>query len=90
MGQTTPDVAASVDELREQVAELTERLSSLEARLEAFHPAAAVPEEVLLAISAACAAYLGYRAKIKQVRLRRQTSWARQGRSDVHHSHVIR
>ena len=88
MGETPAD--ASVEELRTQVAALAERLSFLESRMDAFHPQDEIPQDVLLAISAACAAYLGHRATIKLVHLRRQSSWASQGRTDVHHSHAIR
>lgn len=76
-------------ELLDAVKELTHRVETLENRLEQFHPTGKVPDDVLLAISAACAAYLGHRAKVKQVRLRRHTTWAKQGRSDVQYSHAI-
>ena len=46
-----------------------------------------VPEDVVLAISAAVAAYLGTRATVKQVRLRRQGVWGAHGRAGQHHSH---
>ncbi|WP_116114077.1 hypothetical protein [Austwickia chelonae] len=78
-----------IAELIEAVKGLTARVEALEDRFEQFHPTGELPEEVVLAISAACAAYLGHRAKVKQVRLRRHTTWAKQGRSDVQHSHVI-
>ena len=44
---------------------------------------------MLLAIAAACAAYLGKRATVKQVHLRRHTTWAKQGRAEVQYSHAI-
>ncbi len=78
-----------VTELLDAIKGLTTRVQALEDRLEQFHPAGEVPDDVLLAISAACAAFLGHRAKVKQVRLHRHTTWAKQGRSDVQHSHVI-
>ncbi|MBW3086578.1 hypothetical protein KEM60_02806 [Austwickia sp. TVS 96-490-7B] len=78
-----------IAELVEAVKTLSARVETLENRLEQFHPTGKVPDDVLLAISAACAAYLGHRAKVKQVHLRRHTTWAKQGRSDVQHSHRI-
>ncbi len=76
----------SVAELKALVAELTARVQSLEELAARRHPE--VSEEVLLAISAACAAYLGERATVRQVRLRRGSSWASQGRTSVQQSHA--
>lgn len=77
----------TVAELRALVAELGARLHTLEAQAEQSPPE--VSDAVLLAISAACAAYLGKRATVKQVHLRRSSAWASQGRA-VTHSHNIR
>jgi methylmalonyl-CoA carboxyltransferase large subunit len=75
-----------VGELRALVGELTARVDTLEQRAAQRHPE--VSEDVLLAISAACAAYLGKRATIKQVHLRRGSAWASQGRTVVQQSHA--
>lgn len=80
----------NIADLQAQVAALTARLEALEARIETIHPSDEVSPEVLLAISAACAAYLGKRATVKQVHLRRHTTWVKQGRADVQHSHRVR
>jgi methylmalonyl-CoA carboxyltransferase large subunit len=48
-----------------------------------------VSEEVMLAISAAVAAYLGKRARIRAVRLARTGAWAQQGRVFIQASHRI-
>ncbi|MCH8611741.1 hypothetical protein [Arsenicicoccus dermatophilus] len=77
----------TVAELQSLVADLTARLEALEAVVGAR--ADEVPSEVLLAISAAVAAYLGKRATVKQVHLRRGSAWSAQGRSDIQHSHQI-
>ncbi|WP_409484571.1 hypothetical protein [Arsenicicoccus dermatophilus] len=77
----------TVAELQSLVADLTARLEALEAVVGA--KADEVPSEVLLAISAAVAAYLGKRATVKQVHLRRGSAWSSQGRSDIQHSHQI-
>jgi methylmalonyl-CoA carboxyltransferase large subunit len=73
-------------ELRARVAELSARVETLEEVAAKQHPE--VSEDVLLAISAACAAYLGKRATIKQVHLRRGSSWTSQGRAAAQQSHA--
>jgi methylmalonyl-CoA carboxyltransferase large subunit len=79
----TPDTVA---ELKVLVAELVARVQTLEELAARQHPE--VSEDVLLAISAACAAFLGKRATIKQVHLRRGDTWASQGRIAVQQSHA--
>ena len=46
-------------------------------------------EEILIALSAAVAAYLGKRAPIRTVRLLGSTQWAQQGRVSIQASHRI-
>lgn len=82
MSETNDTVA----ELKAVVAELVDRVQSLEEQVARRHPE--VSEDVLLAISAACAAYLGKRAVIKQVHLRRGNTWASQGRAAAQQSHA--
>jgi methylmalonyl-CoA carboxyltransferase large subunit len=82
MSETNDTVA----ELKALVAELGARVQTLEEQAAQRHPA--VNEEVLLAISAACAAFLGKRATIKHVHLLRGGTWASQGRAAVHRSHA--
>lgn len=84
----TSAAAGELAALRAEVARLTERVDNLEARLHSFHPEGQLPEDVVLAISAAVAAYLGTRATVKQVRLRRSGVWAAHGRAGHHHSHA--
>jgi methylmalonyl-CoA carboxyltransferase large subunit len=76
----------TVAELKALVAQLAARVQTLEEQAAHRHPQ--VSEEVLLAISAACAAYLGQRATIKQVHLRRGGGWASQGRAAAQQSHA--
>ncbi len=78
------DTNDTVLELKTLVAELAARVQTLEEQAAQRHPE--VSEEVLLAISAACAAYLGKRATIKQVHLHRGSTWASQGRAVVQQS----
>lgn len=76
----------TVADLKVLIAELAGRLKALEEQAALWRPE--VSEEVLLAISAACAAYLGNRATIKQVHLRRGTTWASAGRAVAQQSHA--
>ena len=80
------DTNNTVAELRALVAELAARVQTLEEVAAKQHPE--VSEDMLLAISAACAAYLGKRAIIKQVHLQRGGTWASQGRTAVQQSHA--
>ena len=82
MSETSDTVA----ELKALVAELATRVQTLEELAAKQHPE--VSEDMLLAISAACAAYLGKRATIKQVHLRRGSTWASQGRAAAQQSHA--
>jgi methylmalonyl-CoA carboxyltransferase large subunit len=46
-------------------------------------------EEEVLAVSAALAAYLGVRARIRQIRLLSSSAWAQQGRVSIQASHRL-
>ena len=54
-------------------------------------PAAAEPigEEELLALSAAVAAYMGVRVRVRQIRLISSSAWAQQGRVSIQASHKL-
>ena len=82
----TNEPAEVVAELKALVVELAARVQKLEEEAAQRHPE--VSENVLLAISAACAAYLGQRAKVKQVHLRRGGAWATQGLATVQQQHA--
>jgi methylmalonyl-CoA carboxyltransferase large subunit len=87
MSQTNDAVATdTVAELKALVAELAARVQTLEEQATQRHPE--VSEDVLLAIAAACAAYLGKRATVKQVHLRRSITWASQARYAAQQSHA--
>ena len=87
--------------LETEVKELRARVEKLEALLAeslvrpkeaSAPPVEKKPEiepEILLAISAAVAAFLGKRAKIHQIHLTGSTAWAAQGRATVQASHGI-
>jgi methylmalonyl-CoA carboxyltransferase large subunit len=89
--------------LREQLAAMTAKLAELEGAAAAApshsvvvdaapKPAAPpeeISEEILLALTAAVAAYLGKRAPIRAVRLLGSTAWAQQGRVSIQASHRL-
>jgi methylmalonyl-CoA carboxyltransferase 12S subunit len=79
----------TVAELLETVRALSERLAHLESVVKQQHQDApvGVPDHVAIAISAAVAAFLGQRAKIKQMHYRTGASWAQQGRAVVQGRH---
>jgi methylmalonyl-CoA carboxyltransferase large subunit len=94
------DVSAALEALRQEVARLGERVAALEAaagtqpRPAAPPPAAAaesagLSEELLLVISAAVAAFLGTKPRIRQIRLVGSAAWAQQGRVTIQASHAI-
>lgn len=94
---------AVIDELRAEVRSLAARVAELEAReavagtpttaapstTPPVAPADTVSEEEMLAISAAIAAFLGVRAKIRQVRLVHSATWAQVGRVHIQASHRV-
>jgi methylmalonyl-CoA carboxyltransferase large subunit len=88
-----------IEALRAEVRSLATRVGDLEATLAANAlPTAAAPataptapgditEEELLALSAAIAAFLGVRARIRNVRLVHSATWAQVGRVHIQASH---
>jgi methylmalonyl-CoA carboxyltransferase 12S subunit len=97
-------VQAQLTGLAERVSQLESAVATRELRAEfpvPAHVAAAsvspaqpehdadIPEEILLAISAAVAAFLGERAHVRQVRLIRSAAWSQQGRVSVQASHRL-
>lgn len=99
------ELKALLESLRSELAVLSARVAKLESPVAAVvEPVAAaavaeaaapvvqedeLPEEILLAISAAVAAFLGKRAPIRQIRLLSSGAWAQQGRAFIQASHRI-
>jgi methylmalonyl-CoA carboxyltransferase large subunit len=80
--------------LRRELARLGERVTALEGVAKVAPPAPTAPtsvvsEEVLLIISAAVAAFLGKKPKIRQIRLLGSTAWSQQGRLTIQGSHTL-
>jgi methylmalonyl-CoA carboxyltransferase large subunit len=78
-------------ELLAAVRALTERVERLEAELDVVRTRQEqdIPEDVVVAISAAVASFLGHRAKVKQVHYRTGQAWAQQGRVAVQGHRII-
>ena len=74
----------TLQELRDAVAALTEKVAALEARVESLEDCRQIPEADLVAIGAAVAAYFGHKAKVKAIRYGTQNRWATATRSRVH------
>jgi methylmalonyl-CoA carboxyltransferase large subunit len=87
---STDHIAPTTAELLAKIDELTRRVEWLEAsQSDGPHVPTAVSPDVVLAISAAVAAYLGKRAKVRQIHLHDSASWAQQGRASLLGSHAI-
>ncbi len=97
---TTKSMAEELEMLRAQIEALNARLAELQKAAGLAQPAAPVAaaappvsetisEEILIALSAAVAAYLGKRAPIRHVRLLGTTAWGQQGRVSIQASHGL-
>ena len=75
-----PDNEALLKQLRA----LVERVDALETQVGKLKKSQRIPEEDLIAISAAVAAYLGHDAKVRAVRFSQSSSWMREARGRVH------
>ena len=74
----------TLQELRDAVAALAEKVSVLEARVATLEAQQEIPEADLIAIGAAVAAYFGHKAKVRAIRYGSQTRWAAASRGRVH------
>lgn len=82
-----------IAQLRLELKALESRLRALEERTgneaSAVEPAR-TPDEIVAILSAAVAAYLGCKPRIKAIRLVGSQGWAQQGRVSIQASHVAR
>ncbi|PRQ11411.1 hypothetical protein C1Y63_06050 [Corynebacterium sp. 13CS0277] len=76
--QDTTEVLAELRRLSARLDAVEAELAELKARSEQE-----IPEDVLLAISAAVSAYLGNKGKVRAVHFSRHRTWAAQGRQAV-------
>jgi methylmalonyl-CoA carboxyltransferase large subunit len=105
MPMKNSDLRQALDEIHGMLAELARRVTALEspaAKPDMPAPSVAVvpaapaavaevglTEEVVIAITAAVAAFLGERAHVRQIRLISSSAWAQQGRVSVQASHRL-
>ena len=91
-------VLDAVAALRAEVGSLGERLAQLEVAAQEAESARAqqvtadaaqLSEELVATISAAIAAYLGEKPKIRQIRLLGNAAWAQHGRATIQASHIL-
>ena len=78
------EILSTLQSLREEVAQLSDRVAVLETAQQRD-----VSEELILTISAAVAAYLGVRPKIRQIRLVSNPQWSQHGRATIQASHEL-
>lgn len=72
------------EELKAQLEALTKRVEELEGQVTFLKGRVPeVDEETIMEITAAVAAYLGVKAKVKQVRFAQRGTWAAAGREAV-------
>ncbi len=99
----TKDLAEILEQVQAQLASLAERIERLEKGVKTppsqvpaapakkaappQQPKPEITEEELLAVSAALAAFLGVRIRIRQIRLIGSSAWAQQGRVSIQASH---
>ena len=90
----------TLESLRQDIRRLSERIALLENSLPAKAPTAAptqlqppqaeeISPDVVLAIAATIAAYLGVEPHIRQIRLLHSHPWGQQGRVTIQASHRI-
>jgi methylmalonyl-CoA carboxyltransferase large subunit len=101
MSSDLADIAQLMLQVQEQISALNDRLARLETRAaavlpgrEAAPPARApappsITEEEILAVTAAVAAFLGVRPRVRQIRLIASRAWAQQGRVSIQASHRL-
>jgi methylmalonyl-CoA carboxyltransferase large subunit len=86
---TAEPLSPNTDELLARIEELTRRVEWLEAGRDGPRASTEVPPDVVLAISAAVAAYLGKRARVRQIHLSGGGRWSQDGRTAAMDSHRI-
>jgi hypothetical protein len=99
MSSTTPqldDILQSLAALRQELGQLSARIEALEAKSKTASAVASAPpatiglsEELIAVISAAIAAFLGEKPRIRQIRLLGSASWGQQGRATIQASHAV-
>lgn len=78
------EVLALLRSLDARLAGLEQQVADLKARVDAD-----IPEDVVLAITAAVSAFLGHKARVRAVHYRRTGVWAQQGRAAIQGRSVL-
>lgn len=74
----------TLTDIAEVLRGVTSRLDAIESRLDLLEEDhQQVPDDVILAISAAVSAFLGHKAKVKAIHFSRPGAWTAQGRQNV-------
>ncbi len=81
-------MVSQTPDLTQQVADLMRRVNSLEEQLAKLRAAEEIDEDVMIAISAAVAAYTGYRGRVKAVRYRAGRGYGQAIRERQHNRYV--
>ena len=76
-------------ELLDRLYALAARIADLETQVETLKKSQRVPEEDLILISAAVAAFLGHKATVRAVRFSQSSSWTRELRGRIHDRSVL-
>lgn len=77
-------------DLRALVAQLVARVQTLESEVTDLRAAQQVPDDVVVAVGAAVAAFLGHKARVRSIRLSGGNRWATEERAFVHNRAVSR
>ena len=85
--EVSQEILSTLRSLREEVDRLGQRVAALEAFQETQETA--IDEELILTISAAVAAYLGVKPKIRQIRLVSNPQWVQRGWATIQASHRL-
>ncbi|MGJ6980245.1 hypothetical protein ACSDQ9_06900 [Aestuariimicrobium soli] len=86
-----PDTsAADLAELKALLVQLNDRVAGLEGEIATLKASQVVPDDVVMAISAAVAAYLGHKAKVRAIHLSGGHRWATETRNRTHDRSVGR
>lgn len=101
----TAEIRGLLEDIRGQLQDLAQRVAQLEGRAAAPaapppqvvpkpqspapEPEEPISEEILLAISACVAAYLGERVHVRSIRVLSSPAWAQQGRVSIQASHRL-
>ena len=86
------ELISRLESLHQEMRTLQQRVQQLEsaaARREALDADQEFDDHTVLVIAAACAAFLGERPHIRQIRLLGGNSWMYQGRATIQSSHAI-